>query len=176
MVIELNKLLNQTVRLEQAVAMGGERHPMDGVGYREPVAIDLVLTGKDRDFKLEGSFRASLTLTCHRCLRSFEHTLERKIDLVFIPRDRMPAGEVDVELADKDMNVASYLDTLDLRQVIDEQVVLVLPMKILCSDDCKGLCQVCGRDLNEGPCDCPDGRVDDRLLVLKEIKKKLFGA
>ena len=176
MVIELNKLLNQTVRLEETVAMGEERHPMDGISYRKPVAVDLVLTGKEREFKLEGSFKANLTLTCHRCLRSFERSLKRKIDLVFIPRDQMPTGEVDVELADKDMNVASYLDTLDLRQVIDEQVVLALPMKIICSNECKGLCQNCGKDLNEGPCDCSDERIDDRLLVLKEIKKRLFGA
>jgi uncharacterized protein len=100
--------------------------------------------------------------------------LELDVDLLFIPREAMP-DEIDVELADEDMNIASYLDVIDLTQVVDEQVALALPMKILCNEECKGLCPRCGIDLNRGECKCRVETSDDRLLVLKDIKEKMFG-
>ena len=174
MIIEVNKLLNQTLRIAKPVRMGGGRRPLEGVSYAGPVDIDFTLVGKKRDVKLTGTFSTRLMLTCHRCVARFEHQLEQELDLLFIPRDSMP-DEIDVELADKDMKIASYLDVIDLAQVIDEQVALALPMKILCDENCKGLCPQCGTDLNKSACNCTKEVVDDRLLVLKDIKEKMFG-
>jgi uncharacterized protein len=174
MIIEVNKLLNQTLRVARSIPMGGGRRPAEGVTYAEPVEVDFNLVGKEHDVKLEGRFSTRLMLTCHRCLVVFERRLEQEVDLLFIPRDEMP-DQIDVELADEEMNIASYLDVIDLAQVIEEQVALALPMKILCDDECKGICPHCGINLNRGECKCEGKPLDDRLLVLKDIKEKMFG-
>ena len=174
MIIEVKKLLNQSLHVARSIPMGGECRPAEGASYARPVQVDFDLILKDRDVKLAGRFSTQLLLTCHRCLARFEMPLELKLDLVFIPRDHMP-HEVDVELAGEDMIIASYLDVIDLAQVIDEQVALALPMKFLCDKDCKGICSTCGKARNEDPCGCDERRPDERLLVLQEIKEKMFG-
>jgi len=174
MIIEVNKLLNQTLRITRSLVRSGEYRLTEGVKYAGPVDIDFTLTEKEGDLKIVGRFSTDLSISCDRCLASYEVPLEQEVDLLFIPRDHMP-DEIDVELADEDMKIASYRNTIDLSQVIDEQVVLSLPMKNLCSEDCRGLCPRCGKNLNEGDCGCVEERVDERLLVLKEIKEKMFG-
>jgi uncharacterized protein len=173
MIIELNNLVNQTLRIARNIPMSGTRRPAAGISYAYPVDVDLTLIGKEKEFKIVGSFSTKLLMSCHRCLNTYELPIRHDLDLVFIPRDQMP-DEMDVELADEDMNIASYLDSIDLCQVIDEQVVLSLPMKSLCAEDCKGLCQHCGKNLNEGPCGCSSQEVDGRLAALKEIKGKIL--
>jgi uncharacterized protein len=58
---------------------------------------------------------------------------------------------------------------------LQEQVLLALPLKIVCRDDCKGLCPQCGKNLNEGPCACVVQVEDPRWAALKEIRNKLEG-
>lgn len=173
MIIELNNLLTQTVRIVRSVPMSGDRHPVEGVTYARPVDLDVTITGGEQQLSLAGRFATHLMCACDRCLDLYEVELDETIETVFIPRSRM-AKEVEVELEKKELNVASYVDSIDIGQVIDEQVILALPMKRLCRDECAGLCSRCGKNLNYGPCGCTDDRVDDRLLVLQDIKERLL--
>ena len=59
--------------------------------------------------------------------------------------------------------------TLDLDELLRSDILLELPYKYLCSEDCKGLCASCGKNLNEGPCGCNLHQVDPRLEVLKKL-------
>ncbi|MCG8377382.1 MAG: DUF177 domain-containing protein [Chlorobiales bacterium] len=147
--------------------MGEGRRPLEDVAYAEPVAIDFYLTSKGEKFRLTGSFKANLKCNCSRCLSIFDNEVSEEIDLVFVPRDVMAVKE-EVELDKNDLNVAAYIDSIDLRQVIDEQVILALPMKLICSDDCSG-------DL-VGDSDSKEvgDEIDERLVVLKDIKERLL--
>ncbi len=58
---------------------------------------------------------------------------------------------------------------LDLDELIYSEVIVSLPMKHLCSEDCKGICSKCGKNLNEGKCDCPEKEIDPRLSALAEL-------
>ena len=60
---------------------------------------------------------------------------------------------------------------LDVSELAVTEIVLSLPMKHLCKEDCKGICQTCGKDLNDGPCDCNHAQVDPRLEVLAQLLK-----
>ena len=62
------------------------------------------------------------------------------------------------------------LETIDLDPIVREQVLLALPVSVLCQEDCRGLCTVCGQDLNEKDCGCERKVVDVRLAKLKDIK------
>jgi uncharacterized protein len=61
-------------------------------------------------------------------------------------------------------------DTLDLAPLARDAVLLGLPMALLCREDCQGLCDRCGADLNDGPCPCPEAPVDDRWAVLDVLR------
>jgi uncharacterized protein len=81
------------------------------------------------------------------------------------------AGEGEREVHDDDLSTAFYEnDEIDLDQLMKEQFQLSLPMKPLCSDDCKGLCPVCGKNLNRDTCTCSRTWEDPRLAALKALK------
>ena len=61
-------------------------------------------------------------------------------------------------------------DQIDFRAIIQEQVILAIPMQPICRQDCRGLCARCGANLNDGPCDCRGDDVDPRLAILKTLK------
>ena len=77
------------------------------------------------------------------------------------------------QLADKtDDEIIEVPDLqLDVSELAVTEIVLSLPMKHLCKEDCKGICQTCGKDLNDGPCDCNHAQVDPRLEVLAQLLK-----
>lgn len=58
---------------------------------------------------------------------------------------------------------------IDLKELLRSEILTAIPFKVLCRDDCKGLCPKCGKDLNEGPCSCADDDVDPRLAILKTL-------
>jgi len=81
--------------------------------------------------------------------------------------------EEDLELTAEELEMSYYHgDFIDLAPMICEQIVLQAPMRVLCTDDCKGLCPHCGINLNSGSCNCHSDVVDDRLAVLKNFRIK----
>src|SRR3989344_4322101 len=90
--------------------------------------------------------------TCCRCLKVFPSHMEVPIHLTLAP---LYEG-----------------DDFNLGGIIREQVILALPLQTLCKKNCKGLCQRCGKDLNEGPCDCKQEQADPRWRPLKAFKAK----
>ena len=74
------------------------------------------------------------------------------------------------EIAADDLTTAFYRDgVLDISELLREQFQLVLPMKPLCSDACRGLCALCGTNLNRSECDCKPEWEDPRLAALKSL-------
>ena len=115
-------------------------------------------------------------LTCSRCLESFPHPLHQRFNLRFsqeIPKDIDPNEDADLELTADQMGLLFFKgDELDLGDAVQEQVILALPLKPVCSSACKGLCPGCGADLNLGPCGCGGNGGDSPFDVLKSLKLK----
>jgi DUF177 domain-containing protein len=135
---------------------------------------------------LTGDLSAHVTAPCKRCLQDVAMDLPVHFTLNLVPEP--PAVEEDEEgepvedarsrkrdsagsfaLGDADRE---YFDgrTIDLDPIVKEQVLLALPVSVLCRDECKGLCPQCGQDLNEAECGCERKVVDPRLAVLRTIK------
>lgn len=115
---------------------------------------------------------ADVSTVCDRCLDATRLAVDRDLDLPFRPLAAAPREE-EAKLDDSDLRTDYYPgDGVDLRAVLAEQVLLALPMKLVCSEDCKGLCAQCGADLNDEPCDC-EPPVDPRLAQLAELRDKL---
>jgi uncharacterized protein len=121
--------------------------------------------------RLRGSLQTAVELPCDRCLGP----VPAPVNVGFAADFGEAAGEPSesAELQDEDLYFAPLRgDAVDLDEIVREQILLALPARQLCRDDCKGLCQSCGADLNQGACDCPPAEVDPRWAALKELKNR----
>jgi uncharacterized metal-binding protein YceD (DUF177 family) len=135
-------------------------------GYHYELAVDpleLSFTAQPTKLghRLEGGFDYSAAAPCVRCLKTVPMKGSAHFDLEFRPASQAPEEE-DVELAPGEVEIIYYEeDKLPLEEIVSQQMYLELPDKLLCREDCKGLCPTCGADLNEGACGCvasPDAR------------------
>ncbi len=122
---------------------------------------------------IEGSVKVSLILICSRCLSEFEFEICETFKDEFFPVEDFNYTEK--ELSKSELDMLFYCkDEIDLSSVYLEKVYLSIPMKPLCKDDCKGICPLCGKNLNEGLCGCDRKSLDPRWAALLDIKEKLI--
>ncbi|MDR1988961.1 MAG: DUF177 domain-containing protein [Acidobacteriaceae bacterium] len=137
-----------------------------------PVALAFDIDKDKRQFRLAGSLQSTLVLRCSRCLEAFELPVSAEFDLHYQPRVVAQASG-ETEIQEDDLATAVYDgEEIDLGQLMIEQFYLALPMKPLCSDECKGLCPVCGTNLNRGMCNCHRQWEDPRFAALRAMKKE----
>jgi len=128
------------------------------------------------EIRIAGSLRGAVERSCSRCLEPARSAISRSFDLFFRQSDdaEMIDEDDDVELSENDMRTSYFSGTqLDIGDIIREQVLLSLPMKVLCNEDCKGLCPVCGTNLNINTCQCPEEKFSPHIDKLLDIRKKL---
>jgi len=123
------------------------------VGLDSPLSARLTIYPAGEKIVVDGFLSARLLLRCDRCLETYSKdvTTDFRIYLSMFPYK----GEAEVELLENDLNLDFIDDNfLDSDQIIKEQLILNLPMKTLCTKDCKGLCPLCGCNLNIARCSC----------------------
>ncbi|MGE5362071.1 MAG: YceD family protein [Bacteroidales bacterium] len=146
--------------------------PNDDYRVVEPVHLAFDVFKKKTDVRLVGDLTTVLQLECGRCVEPFTLPVNSHFDLHYLPHSEN-RGEGEREIEQNDLETAFYRDeTLDLAELMQEQFYLVLPMKPLCRDECKGLCPHCGTNLNTGSCACKAEWVDPRLDVLRTLIDK----
>ena len=129
--------------------------------------------GRSGGFRLRGTIEYEQTVPCMRCLEPVVIPVESEIDLtLFVDGAEVGPGEHQLEASD--LGVV-FLDSevFDLEPVILEQLELDVPMRVLCRENCQGLCPVCGANRNEQACDCDPGPGDPRWAVLADFKRDL---
>lgn len=137
----------------------------------QPVALTLDIFKDKAQFRLAGDVKTVLEQPCSRCLEPFPTLVDAHFNLRYQPHAES-AGAEERELGEDDLTTAFYEnEEIDLAQLMREQFYLSLPMKPLCRDECRGLCPVCGTNLNRGECTCARAWEDPRLAVLKTLKK-----
>jgi uncharacterized protein len=137
-----------------------------------PVRLAFDIVKDQRHFRLAGGVKTTLELPCSRCLETFLSPVDSQFDLRYQP-DAPETAEGEREIREDDLTTAYYEnDEIDLGQLMREQFYLALPMKPLCRDDCRGLCPLCGMNLNRGTCECKREWEDPRLAVLKKLKSE----
>ncbi len=117
----------------------------------------------ERGCSVSGSLHGRVTAACGRCLEPAVLELEQDFDLSQTLDEELEQDELLLREADGKIE-------LDAGTILWEQFVLALPDKVLCSEECKGLCAQCGANLNTGPCGCGAGGNDPRLAVLRGLK------
>ena len=125
------------------------------------------------DIRARARWSGEFEIPCARCLDPVRHSLAGDFDLIFRPLGA-DAGPADRSLAAPDTEIGYYQEEgLVLEDVLREQVLLSLPARTLCRQDCKGLCPRCGRNLNTEPCTCEDTPSDPRWSALSGLRSRL---
>ena len=125
---------------------------------------------KDAVF-VEGSLDTIIETDCSLCLEKAQIPVSSRFHYTFVPRQADVEDEK--ELTAEDMDVEYYVEeTIDLDPLILEQIILQIPMRVVCRETCRGLCPQCGINLNTTSCTCSGKIIDERLSVLKNLKLK----
>jgi len=122
---------------------------------------------------LRGHISARAEVDCDRCLKVVDIPLEMDFVATYVPaKISTDDVEKEAELRDEDLNVSVFdCETIDLDELVREQVLLALPLHALCADDCKGLCPTCGANKNSnGACDCEQTEIDPRWSALRDLR------
>jgi uncharacterized protein len=124
--------------------------------------------------EVEGRFDTKMQLTCSRCLKQFETTLGANFVITYTreqPEMTTTSGGESIEISAEEAGLIMYSGTeIDLREALQEQVVMSIPMQPICAEACRGLCSKCGADLNAGDCDCREGTFNIKFSALKNLK------
>ena len=140
-----------------------------GDGQSHKVHGECHLLRTQRSILVKCLLDTEVELTCNRCLGSFLQPLKVKFEEEFFPTLDVLSG---ASLPGPEESSAFTIDehhTLDLTDAVRQYALLAIPMKALCKQDCAGLCPTCGKNLNEGRCDCPPQNTDPRWSKLAEL-------
>ena len=136
----------------------------------KPVRAHLRINKSDEVVLIRGRIQGELILQCSRCLEDYRFHLDSDCEVTLFPFDGVTPPQ-EAELNKDDLRSSYYYEgEIDLSSIIREQILLDIPYKPLCRVSCKGLCSICGEDLNRGSCSCKKEVVDERFAPLKGFK------
>jgi len=133
---------------------------------------DVTVVREYDNIRVTGRVTAPLALSCSRCLADYTSFVDTSFTIFFRKESAVaPSTEDELELGEMDLLSSSYSgDEIDLTHEIEEQIAMEIPLKPLCSEACKGLCHVCGVDLNTSSCSCSKEPVSLTFSALKDFK------
>jgi uncharacterized protein len=152
----------------------GEIAARSEYAFLVPLSIRVQMQRVGDMFVAIGRFDTRIRFTCSRCLEPYEAPLASDFNLTYIqqlPDTADPTLHAEIDLPAEEIGMIQfYGDEIDLRDAVQEEVVMALPMQTLCQADCKGLCPHCGADLNQGDCGCKRKFVNSQFAALKGLK------
>lgn len=134
---------------------------------KEPVHVAVThLKGKELEIRTDT--KLTILIPCDRCLKDVEYEFPLHI------RRYVDLGCSDAELKEG-FDESGFIDGyhLDVDDMLFHEILAGWPTKVLCREDCKGICSMCGRNLNEGDCGCEDTGSDPRMAVVRELFENL---
>ena len=164
MIIDLKKVfVNEGASIPVSYALDLNDVEYQGLyPLKKPVNISGNIVNKASVVRFSAEICYEFTAPCDRCGKD---TVKKHTVLV----DKSLATSIEGEESETILLVPDM--KLDLDEFLYSEVIVSLPMKHLCSDDCKGICSKCGKNLNEGKCDCPEKEIDPRLQALADLLK-----
>jgi uncharacterized protein len=134
----------------------------------DKVDVSCLITKTSGTIFIKGSFSALIDICCSRCLENIKLPIGGDFAYTLVSAKNETAD--DLELKPEDLDISYYHgDFIDLTPIICEQIILQIPIKALCNEECRGLCQQCGANLNISSCNCGYNVVDSRMAVLKNF-------
>jgi uncharacterized protein len=142
----------------------------DEVKLKRSVVGEVRFIRTQQGILAQGHFETIAELACVRCLEPFDSAIEFDIEEEFVPTVDVNTGKwLKLEDSDPALLINEH-HLLDLEEVFRQAILLAVPIHVLCRSGCAGLCLHCGKNLNEGPCNCVQDEVDPRWEKLRELK------
>jgi uncharacterized metal-binding protein YceD (DUF177 family) len=143
---------------------------IDNQRIADDVAFHATVTKGAAATTVTGQIKGSLELDCDRCLEPVKTPIDVSVDLEFVPVEQFSADS-EKELTAADLNVDAFDgESLDLKAIAREQILLEVPQQFFCREDCKGLCVKCGGNLNLIDCNCNETEIDPRWAALGDLR------
>lgn len=170
MLIDLSKVLtHEGKKLNIEMEPAGEKFvcELGSFSYIEKTPVSLAITHTENQvLRLEGNGHVAVWIPCSRCLDPVKVSLDIDID-----------EKIDMKLSDQErveaLDESSYIRNkeLDTDKLLHNEILIRWPMRVLCKEDCKGICSRCGANLNQGSCGCDTADLDPRMAVISDIFK-----
>jgi len=154
LIVDLSNLINtgSSKHLKETIIINDELiNNNQIVSIPDKFNVDITVYKTQDSFVFTGTSEGTIILRCSRCLEEFNYNTKNKINKEILIK-----------------NIKDYLN-FNLEKIFVENIILELPLKPLCSENCKGLCPICGQNLNHGECNCEIDTTDSRLAKLKNF-------
>ena len=168
MLISLSEIMNLPAGIQKRTSVyEADTFVRLGVTYpileKEAVKLDIENLG-GRKVKIGVETKVVLSVPCDNCLA------EQRVEIPVSSEVEVDFNQSEEERID-DLNETAYIDgyDLDVDRLVYEEILLGFPMKVLCQEDCKGICKVWGANLNQGECGCVRTEPDPRMSVIRDI-------
>ena len=147
---------------------------LNPVDERVKLTAPATVNGKIRlagnEVFVNGHVDTRAQVECDRCLKPIELPVNADFELEYITGSEYESSGV-AELTEAEMSVGVFDgDAIDVDEIVKEQILLAVPTRMLCREDCKGICPQCGTDRNTGECNCETKEIDPRWAALKNLK------
>lgn len=144
-------------------------------------AFDATLTARiskiERSIEVVGGIYIKMKLMCDRCTENFDYEQQIPFRFLLEPAKQAKSKDADynedISEIDDSLDFSYYDgDEVDIGDLIRQHIVMSQTIRHICREDCKGLCDRCGKNLNEGPCDCSNDSKESPFAVLKDYGQK----
>ncbi len=147
--------LDVDIRLDDEAYLGDEISIVSPINF-----LGKIISQSEKIF-IVGKYSCDIEFICHRCVKHFTKKIEGNIEEELVLNDSEESKTEDF------YSINNYM--IDLGEIVRSELTLSLPIKVICDDKCRGLCPVCGVDLNTEECTCEQDKIDPRLAKLKEL-------
>jgi uncharacterized protein len=160
--INISDLIRKNISKKEINVVLDSKNIIDSyetIDVLEPIKVEGIINKIEETISLDGVITGEIVLSCSRCFQNFNYDL----DIEFHEKLTNNPDSKDDDL------ILINNDKFNLTKIIENNVVMSLPIQRLCKDDCKGLCTVCGENLNLNSCDCENSNYDPRFAKLKNL-------
>jgi uncharacterized protein len=173
MFLSVKEMEVRRVRFDETIEPGQIDFTGEDLEQASPLrasGVAELLPHTDGELRIQGRYSVEMTAACDRCLGRARFPLEAGFDLFYSPVSAIARDE-EVAIDEGEAEIGFYEDGgMELEDILREQVLLALPMQRVCSDVCKGICPVCGKNRNETACDCRVENPDTRWGALRKLE------
>ena len=172
--IELDKITEEGLTVdwkEDPASLASYLENFSQIDFLFETALEATATIRKvgQSVMVKGNLKALLRLPCGRCLEEFTVPLSSTFEVTLFPA-KETSSEEEIELTEDDMESNFYEGgEIHLSEIACEQIFLEIPYQPLCRDDCRGLCPICGKDLNRTQCGCRREEFETGFAVLKKL-------
>ena len=143
------------------------------VRVTEPIIVNGRIRSSGIEIQVSGRVETKVNVECDRCLKMIELPVSAGFKLQYITGQDYESSRA-AELTTDEMGLSVFDgDAIDADEIVREQILLSVPDRALCDENCRGICSICGTNLNNASCECTSSEVDPRWEALKKLKSNL---